>query len=212
MLQYACKVCMLQVYLLPSCEGLCDAMPVVRRTVRDASTSCGSLRSGAAQPRKNLQVFRTGTQGCVHRTKQGAHTDTELGRRRDIMSNLKAETLARWSLEGKTAVVTGGTKVGLWYTRLRQWFNSWCGRGRRPPYYCCYPNLAHPHEVVVDHGTDAGKRHGLRQLACILSCIFMVGPCTAVDAAGRGGLPACNRKCKHQHAYLCSSSPRSLQS
>lgn len=76
--------------------------------------------------------------GCVHRTEAGAHTDTELGRRRDIMSNLKAETLARWSLEGKTAVVTGGTKVGLWYTRLRQWFNSWCGRGRRPP-YSCYP-------------------------------------------------------------------------
>lgn len=26
---------------------------------------------------------------------------------------LGAETLARWSLEGKTAIVTGGTKVGL---------------------------------------------------------------------------------------------------
>lgn len=50
----------------------------------------------------------------------GVRPQTADGRRKQrssaeqgIMSSLAIETLARWSLDGKTAIVTGGTKVGF---------------------------------------------------------------------------------------------------
>lgn len=74
--------------------------------------------------RHNLSESRNGTQTCTadrwcaawaggycsraHRKDTGSASQSKRA-----MSNLKAETLARWSLEGKTAIVTGGTKVGF---------------------------------------------------------------------------------------------------
>lgn len=117
--------------------------PVVNEFV---IVSCSLTEIHAAQlstPNRHQRRGKTrnSVRGKPGHTQRQTHKHTELGGT-DIMSSLREETLARWSLEGKTALVTGGTKVRLGSAMGNPWNFS------RKQFFCTraeYTQLLHVH-------------------------------------------------------------------